>query len=449
MEDTNRERGGNGMRAIDAGHDRPFTVAVQCRNRFVRELLASHLGRDGEIALLGFASSGSELIELCNVQRPAAAVFEADAPRWSNERLISLLRPPGRAPRIIGLHESLPAVNIVRAYEAGVNALVPYSAGLAALVNAIKVPSLVETVQAEQGRAGLTPRELEVLYLISAGYQTEQAAWLMGITPHTLEHHKRQIFTKLRAHDQAHAVANAMRLGLSRAPARTAIRTETSGTRNSCLHVVLRGGSEDVVERIRKVLDHPDIRVVVDGEQARPSTWTKARTVTVATLERPAALERTGPGSRGPEVLVVTGEVTRDEVATSWARGIAVIQVADIEDLLAIAVRGASHGHLLVQADYTKAILGPPGGNATLWRMALTPREREILGHIWRGYTMKQTARQLGISVRTVENLQSNLFRKLGVHSRSAALSTAVELGLLGELNVLERHLPGDDVLAN
>ena len=96
-----------------------------------------------------------------------------------------------------------------------------------------------------------------------------------------------------------------------------------------------------------------------------------------------------------------------------------------------LAVRAASHGHLLVEAAHARAVLGPPGGGTAMqYRVALTPREREILGHIWRGRTMKQTARQLGISARTVENLQGNLFRKLGGHSRSAALTTAIVLGL-------------------
>ncbi|HKT04460.1 MAG TPA: LuxR C-terminal-related transcriptional regulator [Rugosimonospora sp.] len=437
------------MKTLESGHEPLFSVAVQCRNRFVRELLASHLGQDREIALLGFVSSGSELVELCNVRRPTVAIFEADAPRWSNERLISLLRPPGRAPRVIGMHESLPAVNIVRAYEAGVNALVPYAAGLGALVNAVKVPSLVEKVQAERGRAGLTPRELEVLYLISAGYPSEQAAWLLGITPYTLEHHKRQIFAKLGAHDQAHAVASAMRLGLSQAPARPLARPDRSGSHGSYLRVLVHGGTDDLIERIRKVLDHPDMQVAVDGEETPPPRWAKARKVTVAVVEGPGAVDRTVHSGRGPLVLVLTGEGTRDQVANAWAQGTAVVRAADVEDLLQLAVRAASHGHLLVEAAHAKAILGPPsGGMSTLWRVALTPREREILGHVWRGYTMKQTARVLGISVRTVENLQSNLFRKLGVHSRSAALTTAVELGLLDDLNLLERRLTGDDVLA-
>jgi len=49
--------------------------------------------------------------------------------------------------------------------------------------------------------------------------------------------------------------------------------------------------------------------------------------------------------------------------------------------------------------------------------VVLTGREREIVAAIAAGQSTKQTARLLGISVRTVENLQGNLFRKLGVHA--------------------------------
>jgi DNA-binding CsgD family transcriptional regulator len=44
---------------------------------------------------------------------------------------------------------------------------------------------------------------------------------------------------------------------------------------------------------------------------------------------------------------------------------------------------------------------------------------------------VRQTARALGIAVKTVENAQGHLFRKLGVHNRAAAVATAYALGLL------------------
>ena len=61
----------------------------------------------------------------------------------------------------------------------------------------------------------------------------------------------------------------------------------------------------------------------------------------------------------------------------------------------------------------------------------LTPRERQILTMISRGYTMQQVGTRLGISPRTVETHVAKLYRKLGVRTRVQAVSKAAQLGLL------------------
>jgi DNA-binding NarL/FixJ family response regulator len=66
----------------------------------------------------------------------------------------------------------------------------------------------------------------------------------------------------------------------------------------------------------------------------------------------------------------------------------------------------------------------------------LTARETQILDSIRRGESVKQTARELGISGKTVENLQHRMFRKLGVHSRAHALARAYQLSLLGPIPI-------------
>ena len=48
----------------------------------------------------------------------------------------------------------------------------------------------------------------------------------------------------------------------------------------------------------------------------------------------------------------------------------------------------------------------------------LTPREREVLRYIARGYAYKQVARQLSISVKTVETHVSAVLRKLQLSNR-------------------------------
>jgi len=47
------------------------------------------------------------------------------------------------------------------------------------------------------------------------------------------------------------------------------------------------------------------------------------------------------------------------------------------------------------------------------------------------GRSIRQTARALGIAPKAVENVQTRLFRKLGVRNRSGALAMADAFGLL------------------
>jgi DNA-binding CsgD family transcriptional regulator len=61
----------------------------------------------------------------------------------------------------------------------------------------------------------------------------------------------------------------------------------------------------------------------------------------------------------------------------------------------------------------------------------LSSREREILGSIADGHTVRETAQRLGVAVKTVENLQARLFSKLGTHNRSQTLTVAYRLGLV------------------
>lgn len=61
----------------------------------------------------------------------------------------------------------------------------------------------------------------------------------------------------------------------------------------------------------------------------------------------------------------------------------------------------------------------------------LTPREREVLIELARGAPNKIIARQLGISVKTVELHRSNILHKLGLSSSIEAAALAIEAGLV------------------
>ncbi|HEX5139584.1 MAG TPA: LuxR C-terminal-related transcriptional regulator [Dehalococcoidia bacterium] len=61
----------------------------------------------------------------------------------------------------------------------------------------------------------------------------------------------------------------------------------------------------------------------------------------------------------------------------------------------------------------------------------LTPRQRDILGHIARGQSNKQIAFALGIRERTVKFHIAALFERLGTSSRTEALVVALRSGVI------------------
>ncbi len=60
----------------------------------------------------------------------------------------------------------------------------------------------------------------------------------------------------------------------------------------------------------------------------------------------------------------------------------------------------------------------------------LTPREREILRCLAKGYTNREIAEKLYLSVRTIESHRAHIQDKLNVKGRAALQRKARELGL-------------------
>jgi len=108
-----------------------------------------------------------------------------------------------------------------------------------------------------------------------------------------------------------------------------------------------------------------------------------------------------------------------------------------VESELIDAIRAVWRGDLYVHPAMTRALLKemstptPPlsGNDAPV--ETLTPREVEVLRLIAQGYTNRQMANMLSISVRTVESHRSNLMGKLDLHSRVELVRYARENKLI------------------
>lgn len=64
-------------------------------------------------------------------------------------------------------------------------------------------------------------------------------------------------------------------------------------------------------------------------------------------------------------------------------------------------------------------------------RLALTPRELEVLAQVALGLSNVETARRLTVSPETVKAYLRSIMRKLGVRNRTAAVHAARQLGML------------------
>ena len=111
-------------------------------------------------------------------------------------------------------------------------------------------------------------------------------------------------------------------------------------------------------------------------------------------------------------------------VIRAGARGYVTKTISGAE--LADAVRRVHEGDAVFSPRLAGFVLDAFAGAAPAGRAAdrdaeldqLTPREREVLQHIARGYMYKEIAQRLGISAKTVEAHVSAVLRKLQLSSR-------------------------------
>ena len=94
-------------------------------------------------------------------------------------------------------------------------------------------------------------------------------------------------------------------------------------------------------------------------------------------------------------------------------------------------IRAAAQGETLLQPEILARVLthaqAPPAPKEQPPPTDLTERELEVLTAVARGERNKEIARTLGVTERTVKAHLTNIYNKLGVDSRAAAVSVAIQ----------------------
>jgi DNA-binding NarL/FixJ family response regulator len=106
---------------------------------------------------------------------------------------------------------------------------------------------------------------------------------------------------------------------------------------------------------------------------------------------------------------------------------------------LELAVRCAAKGETYlspavstkVVANYLARLSGGEKASGSGPFDLLTPRQREILQLIAEGYTTKDIAKKLGLSMNTVEVHRANLMDRLGIHDIAGLVRYAISSGIV------------------
>lgn len=138
-----------------------------------------------------------------------------------------------------------------------------------------------------------------------------------------------------------------------------------------------------------------------------------------------------------PTILVLTASLDREHHALAIEAGAdgVIHKAAEIEEILASA-RSLLAGEPILSPDETVKLLRlavkkrTRDGKARLAAESLTRREREVLQALANGLSKKEIARELNIAVETEHTHMTNIFDKLGVHSRLEALLFAARQGV-------------------
>lgn len=129
-------------------------------------------------------------------------------------------------------------------------------------------------------------------------------------------------------------------------------------------------------------------------------------------------------------ILTVHEDVTLlREALKAGATGYIVKRALDLE--LLSALEAIRRGEIYVHPSMTRALLEEERAAAPRRQdhdpEALTNREMDVMKRIVRGYTNRQVADELDLSIRTVESHRAHILAKLGLSSRAELVHWAAE----------------------
>lgn len=200
----------------------PIKVLCVDDHGIVRDGLLSLFSKHSDIKVVAMAASGEEAVTLFRAHRPDITLMDLQLPEMSGLDAIRAILREFPSARIIVLTMYEGEEDIFRALEAGaVTYLLKDMLGedLLRVIRAVHAGErpIHPHIQARlDGRTGpsLSPREQQVIELISLGMRNKEIATALGIREETAQVYVKKLFAKLKVHDRTAALAVALQRGI-------------------------------------------------------------------------------------------------------------------------------------------------------------------------------------------------------------------------------------------
>lgn len=203
----------------------PVRILAADDHPLIRAGVAAFLATEPGITVVAEVENGEEALEKYRETRPDLVLMDLSMPVMDGLEATRAILAEFPEARIVVLTTYAGDEDIHRALDAGAMGYMVKDMMVAEVLKIIRlvmsgrrgIPPVVAAKLAEHTpRVALTPREIEVISLMSTGLTNAQIAGQIGRTEETVKVHVKNILQKLDAQDRTAAVTIAIRRGFIR-----------------------------------------------------------------------------------------------------------------------------------------------------------------------------------------------------------------------------------------
>jgi two-component system, NarL family, response regulator len=201
----------------------PIRILIVDDHPIVRAGLATLLGRECGIRLAGGVDGGEEALAFLDRHPVDVLLLDIRMPKVSGLDVLPLIQKRVAPPHVLILSSFDYEEDIYRAAKAGARGYLLKDSTRAQIVEAIRTVAngqlhfpmgIAQRILAREARAGLSPREKDVLQMIAKGLTNKEIARVLLISQFTVRNHVNHILEKLEASDRTEAISIAMQQGV-------------------------------------------------------------------------------------------------------------------------------------------------------------------------------------------------------------------------------------------